>query len=331
MKKVPHTNSYCIDNNINITNIMKTTKLLITCFFCCTVCSCSNAKNDTKQNAPEWVPLSAETREKVVTDYVEALDKFAQVMPKFGSDTESQWAADTVHAMAASVKQNHSSFLQSYAMISQMQNYTGYGMVYFNAIIGTYAVPDLAGYALRIIPLSDSLYCQLEEAKFEDVRLLSRFNLQSIYNMHLFNTLNRINTDQPADREIASTMYAWMAMDSIANMKEYFDKDIFKISTILEGYASFQMVYPLLRLFSCTEENLNSHISIIVEAAKHFDSQSTPIFQTIGEGRKISVMSDAEFEEWMIAATEHKVKLLKLLTKFVKEWSLTERNSTTDN
>ena len=216
-------------------------------------------------------------------------------------------------------------------MISQMQNYTGYGMVYFNAIIGTYAVPDLAGYALRIIPLSDSLYCQLEEAKFEDVRLLSRFNLQSIYNMHLFNTLNRINSDQPADREITSTMYAWMAMDSIANMKEYFDKDIFKISTILESYASFQMVYPLLRLFSGTEENFDSHINIIVEAAKHFDSQSTPIFQSIGEGRKISVINDAEFEEWMIAATEHKVKLLKLLTKLVKEWSLTERNSTTDN
>ena len=55
---------------------MKTTKLLITCLFCCAVCSCSNAKNDTKQNVPEWVPLSAETRENIVTDYVEALDKF---------------------------------------------------------------------------------------------------------------------------------------------------------------------------------------------------------------------------------------------------------------
>ena len=87
-------------------------------------------------------------------------------------------------------------------------------------------------------------------------------------------------------------------------------------------------VYPLLRLFSCTKDNYDSHINIIVEAAKHFDSQSTPILQSIGEGRKISVISDAEFEEWMIAATEHKVKLLKLLTKFVKEWSPTEKNGT---
>jgi hypothetical protein len=35
---------------------------------------------------------------------VDAFDEFAQVMPKFGQDTEAQWAADTVHAMALSIK-----------------------------------------------------------------------------------------------------------------------------------------------------------------------------------------------------------------------------------
>lgn len=221
---------------------MTTTKLLITCVFLLCGNSYTSAKGDIIQNSPEWLPLSEEAQEQIISEYATALDEFAQVMPKFGSDTESLWAADTVHTMATSLKHNQLPFLQNYAIISQMQNYTGYGMAYFNAIIGTYTSPDLAGYALRIISMCDSIYCKLKEAEFEDVKLLSIFNILSVQNMQLFNTLNRINNDQPADEQLGFTMYSLHVIDSIANLQDYSDKDIYKIATILESYSSFQMI-----------------------------------------------------------------------------------------
>ena len=300
---------------------MATTKLLITCVFCCAVYSCTSAKGDIRQNTPEWLPLSAEAQERIISDYATALDEFAQVMPKFGSDTESLWAADTVHTMATSLKQNHYPFLQSYATICQMQNYTSYGMAYVNAIIGTYKSPDLADYALRFISLCDTAYCKLKETEFDDVKLLSMFKILSIQNMQLFNTLNRVNNDQPADEQLSFAMYSLQVIDSLASLQDYSDKDIYKIATIYESYSSFQMVCPLLMLFSGTKEKYDLHVDVIYEAAKHFDSQSTPVFKSISDGRKVDVMNDSEFEEWMLADTKYKVKLLELLTKFVKEWN----------
>jgi rhamnose utilization protein RhaD (predicted bifunctional aldolase and dehydrogenase) len=84
------------------------------------------------------------------------------------------------------------------------------------------------------------------------------------------------------------------------------------------------MICPLLAIFSGTKEKYDSNIGVITEAAKHIDSQSTQVFQALNEGKKVEIMPDTEFEAWMITTNQHKVKLLKLLTKFVKEWNPTE-------
>jgi hypothetical protein len=78
--------------------------ITIVCLICSTVCCNSNTSKVSAQDSPEWLILSKEAQERVVNDYVDAFDEFAQVMPKFGQDTEAQWAADTVHAMALSIK-----------------------------------------------------------------------------------------------------------------------------------------------------------------------------------------------------------------------------------
>ena len=298
--------------------------ITIVCLICSTVCCNSNTSKVSAQDSPEWLILSKEAQERVVNDYVDAFDEFAQVMPKFGQDTEAQWAADTVHAMALSIKQNKYPFTKSLAMISQMQNYTGYGMAYFNAIIGAYSEPQLARYAKNIIHNSDSLYSSLKDFNFEDVRKLIFFQATSDYNMQLFNTLNRINNGRSFNREIYLSMYSVAFLDSISQLKDYSDIEIFKVSSILESFSSFQMICPLLAIFSGTKEKYDSNIGVITEAAKHIDSQSTQVFQALNEGKKVEIMPDTEFEAWMITTNQHKVKLLKLLTKFVKEWNPTE-------
>lgn len=298
--------------------------ITIVCLICSTVCCNSNTNKVSAQDSPEWLTLSMEAQEKIVNDYVDALDEFAQVMPKFGQDTEAQWATDTVHIMALDLKQNKYPFTKSLAMISQMQNYTGYGMAYFNATIGLYKEPHLAGFALDIIRANDSVYNELQQKQFNDIRLLSHYRIISINNMQLFNSLNRINNEKPLDNEFRFTLFCLGKLDEMMKKDEYSEKEIFKISSVLESYSYFQMMCPLLMLFSGSKEKYDSNIDVITDAAMHIDSQSTSVIQAAREGKKVVVMGDSDFETWMITTTQHKVKLLNLLTKFIREWNPSE-------
>ena len=303
-----------------MTSKMKTKIIIIACFVLCVVCCGSNAKNGNASSPEE----SEESQDELVHDYVNALDGFAQIMPKFGQDTEAEWAADTVHAMAASLKGKRYSYHQSMAIISQMQNYTAYGMAYFNAITGLYENKELASYVLTMIPQCDSVYNELKKSQFENVRLMSLFNIVSIQNMQMFVTLNRLNTNRPAGEELGSTMYAIAVMDSLTKNSEYSDKDIIKISSVMETYTFFKMIYSLVSLFSGSEEKYNENMIPMTEFAKFVDTKSSDIFKTIKDQEKIRVMSDDEYEKWMIKATRYKVDMLRLTTKLIKEWEPTE-------
>lgn len=296
------------------------------CLICSTVYGCSNTKSVNNLPSSDWLPLSAEVQESIIYDYADALDEFAQVVPLFDDDTEAQWAADTVHTMATALKKGQYPFLQNLATISQMQNYTGYGMAYFNAIIGSYKDPQSAAFALSIIPKNDSIYKELQAKEFDDVKTLVHYQIISVNNMQLFNTLNLINNDQPIDREIGFTLYCMSVLDSIANLKEYSNKDFFKVAGVLECYSYFQMICPLLKMFSATKEKFDANSGVIIDAATHYDLRTTPVFQAVRERRKIGVMSDPDFEAWMITAWQHKVKLMKLLKQLVKEWEKDNKN-----
>ena len=295
---------------------MKTKLIIIVCFVWCVICCGSNAKNGNASSSEK----SEESQDELVHDYVNALDEFSQVMPKFGQDTEAEWAADTVHAMAASLKGKKYSSPQSMAIISQMQNYTAYGMAYFNAITGLYENKELASYVLTMIPQCDSVYNELKKSQFENVRLLSLFNIVSTQNMQMFVTLNRLNTNRPAGEELGSTMYAIALMDSLTRISGYSDKDITKISNVMETYTFFKMIYSLVSLFSGSEEKYYENMIPMTEFAKFVDSQSSAIFKTAKNKEPIEVMSDDEHEKWLLQATKYKGKMLRLVTKLVKEW-----------
>ena len=272
---------YKVRNNImkKKSKILTLILLVAICLIGCVQNGHSSHNSNSEQINPEWIPLSPEAEHEIVIEYAKALDEFAQVVPLFDDDTEAQWAADTVHQMALTLANNNYPFLQSLAVLSQMQNYTGYGMAYFNAIIGSHKNPELSDFALHIIPKNDSIYHKLEKAKFEDFKTYSLFNLLSIHNMQLFNALNRVINEQPVDDESGYTIYALNVLDSITCLNNYSDKEIFKISSVLESFSFFQMVCPLLKLFAVNKEKYDSNADMIIEAAKHFDSQSTPVFQ----------------------------------------------------
>ena len=302
-------------------------KIIVTIGICTImVYACQSTEKGQIQSSPEWVTLSERVQEEIIKEYSSALDEFAQVMPKFGCDTEADWAADTVHTLALSLKDNLTSFGHGMAVISQMQNYTGYGMAYFNAIIGLSGDLEVATRFLKYPSKCDSLFNELRDAQFEDVRHLSKFGLQSIMSMHWFNTLNRLNNDLQEDEEIGCISHAIKAVDSIAHLKEYTDKEFFEVSCVLESFSFFKMISPLLKMFSETKEKYDSNIKIILDAAAYFDSKSTPLLQALNDGGKVEMMSDSEFETWMLKGTQYKVKLLRLLARLVEEWEPSEEN-----
>ena len=304
---------------ITMKSISRTITIPFACLIWCILCGCG-PKRQNLQDPTGLATSSEDTQKTKIKEYVDALDDFAQIMPKFGQDTEAEWAADSVHAMAASLKGGKYSFPHSMAIISQMQNYTAYGMAYFNAITGLYENKELASYVLTMIPQCDSVYNELKKSQFENVRLLSLFNIVSTQNMQMFVTLNRLNTNRPVGEELGSTMYALAMVDSLTRISEYSDKDIIKISSVIETYTFFKMIYSLVSLFSGSEEKYNENMVPMTEFAKFVDSQSSAIFNTVKNKEPIEVMSDDEHEKWLLQATKYKVKMLRLVTKLVKEW-----------
>jgi hypothetical protein len=305
---------------------MKAKLIMIFCLLCSTLYGCSTTPKGIKQDPSEWQPFSTVSQEKILSDYVNALDEFAKVIPIIDDDTEAQWAADTVHIMASAFRKENRSFQKNMAMICHMQDYIAYGMVYFNAIIGTYKEPQLARYALSIIAQSDSLFNGLKEVDYNDIRKLAFMQSTSAYNMQLFNTLNRINNDKDINRELYLSLYSFAVVDSVSQLKDYSDVEILKVSCVMESYSYFQMICPLLSLFAGSQEEYDSNLDVLTEAAKHFDSQATPVFQAVSGRNKINVLNDSEFEDWLIKSYQHKAKLVRLLTRFVSEWGKQEKN-----
>lgn len=303
---------------------MKIKFVFIICFMLSIACCNSKANKGNALSSEEDQAQATLTQEEIMYDYVNSLDEFAQVMPKFGQDTEAEWAADTVRVMLKKIKEAHLPLPENLARICQTQDYLAYGMVYFNAIIGAYNDPMLSKIALNIIPQSDETFKELSDEGYKDVRGLALYRMNSINNMQLFKALNQINNGKDIHLELYQTNNSQTVLDSISQTDSYSDVEINKIACVLESYAYFKMMCPLIALFAGSQEKYDSQQYILTNAALHIDSQSTPILQAVKDHVKVKAMSDSEFEKWIIKSWQHKVELMKILTKMVKEWEPSE-------
>ena len=92
--------------------------------------SCNTKSQE--QSGDRYTGLNSEIEKEICSKHINALDSFAMVMPKIGGDTESTWAADTIHAMATSLLNENSDYNKTIAGVYLMQSYTAYGLAYFN-------------------------------------------------------------------------------------------------------------------------------------------------------------------------------------------------------
>lgn len=266
----------------------------------------------------EWLSFSQPAQKKIVHDYVIALDSFALAMPIVGGDTESTWAADTVHMMAKRVKEGQRSFLESMADIYLMQSYIAYGMSYFNAIVGLPRdTTKLYNYVLRdMLASSDSLHQAIIADDYKSVKTWNVIRFESILNMQLFYTLNGMNCQpQYEDRDLNYSVLCQMALDSITCKEQLTDKDLFQASCFLESTAFFKVIVPLIILFDGSTDFVEKHKDYITEAAHYFDAKANPVFSLAYDGKEMPFLIDKEFGDYLVKATRYKAGLLRIVTQ----------------
>ena len=285
--------------------------------------SCNTKSQE--QSGDRYTGLNSEIEKEICSKYINALDSFAMVMPKIGGDTESIWATDTIHTMATSLLNKNSDYNKTIAGIYVMQSYTAYGLAYFYAIIGTYRDPEASRFILHFKHDCDSLYIIAEEKNFHDVCSLSHLGNQSLFLLQLFKYLNDVNqgrSDEEKDTgSLGISLYSSEIIDELSENTSYTEKDLFKISQLLEGACFFQVYCPLAQIFSNSRQEYEKNMSIIVEAANYFDSKSQPIYNALKSSKRIIIPTDKEFEEHMVKATDYKVILLNIISNKIKHMS----------
>ena len=266
----------------------------------------------------DLLTLPALVQNIIINDYINALDSFSQGMPIIGGDTESTWAADTVHTMVQRVKEGHQSFLKNMADIYQMHSYIAYGMSYYNAIIGLpHDTTKLCNFVLKdMLASSDSLHQAIIANDYKNIKTWNDLRFESILNMQLFNTLNGMN-NQPTytDSDLGYSVRCEMIIDSLINKGQLTDKEIFQTSCFLESTSFFKMIVPLIILFDGSSGFVVKNKDYITEAALYFDARANLVFDYYYDGKEMQYLTDKEFEDYMLKATRYKADLLRIATK----------------
>lgn len=286
--------------------------------FCSVLFSTQAYCNSRKLIDVDWLSLSDSAQKIIVQDYVNALDSFALAMPIIGGDTESTWAADTVHVMAKRVKKGQRSFLESMADIYLMQSYIAYGISYFNAVVGLpHDTQKLCSYVLKdMLASSDSLNQAIIADDYKSIKTWNIIRFESILNMQLFYTLNGMNCQpQYEDRDLNYSVLCQMALDSITCKGQLTDKELFQASCFLESTAFFKVIVPLIILFDSSSGFVEKHKDYITEAAHYFDAKANPVFSLAYDGKEMQFLSDKEFEDYLVKATRYKAGLLRIATQ----------------
>ena len=299
--------------------MMKMSKIeCILIAFCGVLFSTQAYCNSRKLIDVDWLSLSDSAQKIIVQDYVNALDSFALAMPIIGGDTESTWAADTVHVMAKRVKEGQRSFLESMADIYLMQSYIAYGISYFNAVVGLpHDTQKLCSYVLKdMLASSDSLNQAIIADNYKSIKTWNIIRFESILNMQLFYTLNGMNCQpQYEDRDLNYSVLCQMALDSITCKGQLTDKELFQASCFLESTAFFKVIVPLIILFDSSSGFVEKHKDYITEAAHYFDAKANPVFSLAYDVKDMPFLNDKEFEDYIVMATRYKASLLRIATQ----------------
>lgn len=255
----------------------------------------------------------------IVKSYVNALDSFATVMPYIGGDTESEWAADSIHVMAGIILDGGMGYEESMCRIYQIQDYLAYGMSYPLAIMGLRNDSVIAGYMLNVPSESNILVGAIAQDGFQDLQSIRWMGLNSLFNIQLYGRLYDKFWETIHEKQIYGTVNLGQCPYCIRLLENFVlegrpQHDIQKMHAALEGALFFNTFSPLILASAPSKEYASSIYDFIIEAADFFDAHADPLYTENPEP-----MSDSEYKAFMIKATEYKTVMLRMLTQEINQ------------
>lgn len=250
-----------------------------------------------------------------IESYVNALDSFTTVMPYIGGDTESEWAADSIHVMVRSILDGNMGYYETMCRIYWIQDYLAYGMSYPVAIMGLRNDSVIARYMLSVPAQTNDLFEAIAQDGFNDLNSIRWMGLNSLANIQLYFRLY----DKFKETFHEKPIYSTVNLGQYSYYNDLIEKlepegrpqhDIQKMYAALEGALFFNTFSPLILASAPSREYALSIYDFIIEAADFFDAHADPL-----HAEKPEPMSDSEYKEFMTKATEYKTAMLRMLTQ----------------
>lgn len=250
-----------------------------------------------------------------VVSLAAAMDSLARVSVSIGGDTETQWAADTVHFMHKDMLLDKNNPAKQMARTHVMQSYIAYGINYFIGTICLYHDPDLAGWTLNgAIPETNRLYAELDSLNFADEKKMLDLSMTSLQNMSMYLLMDGAINRSDRYRSAGYPLWAADMCDSLYNTMS--DKhEAIKLCHQLESTAFFMVYSCMINRFTSSKEEHDANMEITVPIATYFDRHSKPIHVALSGNVPLPKLSESEYQEFLQTSLEYRVKMIELLTK----------------
>ena len=294
---------------------MKKTLLFISVIIGIFLCSNCRPKVEKKNTFPL---LTEQTQRTIINDLSGAIRELSEASIPIGGDAETVWASSMVDSLHKVVTTMDHPFLQQMTTNFQMNNLFAYGMNYFVSILGLYVCPEEAGYALNAVPICDSLANNVAMSNYEDIVALAEMSGYSYYHTQLFRTIaNKVErNDEFRDIDYGFPLKTIRTIELAKMVDRFTQEELQKIYFVLETVCFYKTYCGLICDFATSAEQLEATKETVIEYALYFDEISQPIYDVIySGGSKDKILTNAEFEEFMIKATAIKVDMMKMLTE----------------
>ena len=270
----------------------------------CSAKSANNESGDLKQ---------------VVIDYGDALNSLAASSLKFGADTETEWAIDTVKTIWNDCKAQPFDLLQYMARISVMQSYFAYGVDYAPLMwywSKHYAETQAGKETYKTFFDEDrqyvdsfSLYVR-EKPEYIDYFILNAYSLNML-------DLYFAISDDLNNRDIQPQFASMYMLDYINHL--YKDKSInfTNYAWQLDG-TSFFITYCTWIRRTSSNPNDSPFNNDLIEYAKVFDAYAKPIRSAIENESQLPARTDADAKAYLLESLPMRTKMLKMLETNLK-------------
>lgn len=262
---------------------------------------------------------SAMPKKEYVSTLIVALDSLASVSIPIGGDTETQWAADTVHSMAGEALRDNENPNKQLARAHVMQSYIAYGINCFVGILCSYHKPEMAGWALQgALPETEQLYAALDSTNYANEKRMFDLSMSSLINLAMYLRMDEV---VHSTNDYPSAYYPTWAegiCDSLYNTMS--DKhEAMKLCRQMESTAFFMAYSCLINRFTSSKQEHDANMETIIPIATYFDSHTQPIHTALFEGASFPTMSETEYKEFLDKSLEYRIAMIRLLTK---QWIL---------